>query len=137
MENKRLAIVDDETVFCETVSEVAIEFGFLVSEFNSAKSFIESIEQFFYDALILDIFMPDMDGIEVIKEISARYERLDIVLCSGYSEDYLKMAAELSSVGGLNVVTTLQKPVRISILEETLQELWSVPSGAIHHGNNP
>lgn len=137
MKRKHLAIVDDETLICEIVSEVAIDFGFLVSEFNSAKSFIESTEYFFYDALILDIVMPDMDGIEVIKEISARYERLDIVLCSGYSENYLKMAAELSSLGGLNVVTTLQKPVRISVLEETLRALWSEPNGAIRHSNNP
>lgn len=118
---KHLAIVDDENDFCEIIIEVATEIGYRVSTFNVAREFLQSLDQDPCDCLILDILMPDMDGIEVIRHLSQREEPIEIILCSGYSDNYLNMAETLGSASGVNVVKTMNKPVRISDLEKILK----------------
>lgn len=63
------------------------------------------------DAIVTDLFMPEMDGIEVISEVRKKFPRVRVIAMSGRpGVDYLHIARELG------VTKTLRKPFEISEL---------------------
>lgn len=68
------------------------------------------------DFLICDIFMPDMDGIEFVNELTRRGYAGGLILVTGVNMDMLEVAAQIATVNGLRVVGSFIKPVRRSHL---------------------
>jgi DNA-binding response OmpR family regulator len=69
---KRIMVVDDEhdlTLFYRMSLEY---YGFEVETFNESKKALSSFKPDYYDLVILDIKMPDMDGFELYREIKER-----------------------------------------------------------------
>ena len=69
MEKKRICFVDDEPdiiLLCKIVLE---EAGFEVDTFTDSISALNNFKPNFYDLIVLDIKMPDMDGFELCKKI--------------------------------------------------------------------
>ena len=69
---KQIMVVDDEpdiTVFCKISLEY---YGFVVDTFNEPKEALSSFKSNYYDLVILDIKMPNMDGFELYQEIKEK-----------------------------------------------------------------
>ena len=77
----RVAVIDDENIFRMQlkmmVEKLAAskELPLEVEEFSCGPDFIESLSRRRYDIVFMDIFMPDMDGIETARILRARTER--------------------------------------------------------------
>lgn len=118
-----LTVVDDEPEMQQIIRHAAENAGFEVSARNSAKEFIESYPDKDPDVIVMDIVMPDMDGLELISWLGAQNCRASIVLISGYGEDYLRIGDLLGSHQGSNIVKTLTKPISLADLDTLLTGL--------------
>ena len=118
--NRRLLSVDDDPNICELIGRVARAQGFSVTVTSSAREFREAFETLRPHVVILDIFMPEMDGIELVQWIIERRTDLHIIVVSGndpvFAESALLMAKEL----GVKRVDFLPKPVDVLTLARTL-----------------
>jgi len=117
----KLIIVDDETLICTRLkNDIESSFAGLItsSSANSAKQALSLFEKEKPDTMIIDIMMPEMDGLKLIEIIRAKNTDVNIIILSGYDEfRYAQRALELG------VCMYLLKPVNKEKLTETLQTL--------------
>jgi EAL domain-containing protein (putative c-di-GMP-specific phosphodiesterase class I)/CheY-like chemotaxis protein len=119
VERKRLLVVDDEREIAEFVAKVANRIGFSAVAVDNAADFATQFACG-VDVIVLDLFMPEMDGIEVIRFLAENQSRADLLLMSGVDRSILSSAEKLAVESGLNVVATLGKPFRKLELQEAL-----------------
>lgn len=118
----KLMIVDDEALICTRLKN-DIDFasvGFAVcATANSARQALRLIDIEKPDVMIIDIMMPDMNGLELIEAIRSKDVNINIIILSGYDEfSYAQRALELG------VCKYLLKPVNKEKLTETLRTLY-------------
>ena len=72
--NKLIAVIDDEPDILELVSLHLTKSGFKVKEFLNAESFFKFLSSKIPDLIILDLMLPDSDGIEICKYLKSNQE---------------------------------------------------------------
>lgn len=120
MNSKRLLLVDDEPEFGKLVKKVAEDLGYEVMLTVEAKDFMEHYDGFDPSVVVLDIVMPETDGIEVMNWLVKRGSSAKVICVSGYHPDYAKMAETLGTLKGKMSVTSLVKPIRLADLRAAL-----------------
>jgi CheY-like chemotaxis protein len=120
MSAKRLIVIDDEAGFCEYVASVAVDLGYDVRTCGSFREFEQLYDGFEPSIILLDMVMPDVDGIEIIKWLVGKQCTARIVVTTGYNPQYAKMASLFGTTKGIASVTTLGKPVRLADLRAAL-----------------
>jgi len=118
-----IIIVDDDPTITDYVTEISVESGFHAIQATSGKELFSIISETTPDAIVLDVIMPDMDGLEVIEQLANSNISTSIILISGYQEQYLDIASSLAKARGLNVIGTLQKPFTPAELSAMLNAL--------------
>lgn len=118
----KLVIVDDDIMVCELLATAAEDHFSQIEIYTEAAEFLET-PLYPVDILMLDLHMPEIDGVETIRRLAAKNCRASIVLMSGYDESVLYSAQELAKDLGLNVRTNLTKPIGIAKLLGLLEEL--------------
>lgn len=119
-----LAIVDDEPELGQLLCEMAAKDGFDPLYFESGSAFIE-----FYrshpnlNLVILDLLMPEMDGVEVLRKLAEIEAEIGIILVSGYDESVLHAARRFASESCLNILASFFKPVRFPELKQMFNSL--------------
>ena len=117
-----LRILDDEIGIGQLISNVAGGMGFETQSYQRASQFYSDYDENI-DVIILDLHMPDIDGIEVIRNLAQRKCQSSIVLISGFDGSVLHSAEELALEHNLNLKGSLTKPFRITDLHILLQSL--------------
>jgi len=120
MNEKRLLVIDDERDIGEFIRTVAEEMGYAVTVTSSAEAFQKAYKSFCPTHIMLDIVMPDIDGIELLRYLAASGCQAKVLVMSGYSEKYLDSAQKLSDAYGLRNIDRLTKPIRLAKLREVL-----------------
>ena len=121
MAKQNLLIVDDEREFCEFVRKVATDLNFNVSVTCRAKDFRECYESAQPDVVVLDVIMPDTDGVELVQWLAERGYTGKTIVVTGFNAGYADATKSLGVARGLASITTLSKPVRLKVLREALQ----------------
>lgn len=67
--NEKILIVDDDKDIVELISDILEEEGYIIYKEYNGRGALEKIEENKYDLIILDIMMPGMDGLEVLKKV--------------------------------------------------------------------
>jgi CheY-like chemotaxis protein len=123
MSDKRLMIVDDDAAMVRVFRRVAEELGFEVEAAHSGTEFYETYAAAKPNAVLLDITMPDTDGIELLGFLAQDKSTARIVIISGADNSLIRSAGGLGSAYGLDIVATLTKPVRAAELRAVLADL--------------
>lgn len=112
----RLLIIDDDLKFLKFLQEALIDAGFSVKTVdNGADAIVLAVEQSF-DLILLDMLMPGLDGIQVVRVLHKVVPGVPIIGLTGYvGRGYLTQAMELG-------VTILTKPVVFSDLINKITE---------------
>ena len=118
----RIVIIDDEPAIRDFVSIVAGDLGFEVRDTGSADEFFALVESFEPTLVLLDLTMPNVDGIELLRQLGERNCSAGVVVLSGADPRVLATAQRLGTTQGLNMVGTLQKPVLLATLQEMLKQ---------------
>ena len=116
MNDKRLLVVDDDPAVGEIIGTVAEELGYEVMVTLNPAQFRDLYASFDPTAIIVDIVMPEIDGIELLRYLAGENCKALIILTTGYSDSYLKYARELGKSSGLESIATLAKPFRLNEL---------------------
>ena len=105
---KRVLVVDDEVPLRGTIREVLESGDFQVSEAGDGKEALELVEKVRPDLVIMDIIMPEKEGIETIFEIQRDYPEVNIVAISGGGllppEEYLSLAKGMKIAGTVKIL---------------------------------
>ena len=75
--------------------------------------------------LITDMYMPGMDGVELLRFLAEQEFRSPVLIISGFDRRVLDSAFRLGEALGLTMIGPLEKPVRLEKLETMLTELKS------------
>lgn len=118
-----LIVIDDEPDMADFVKDVAEMVGFETLVANSGKEFQSLCAKASPDAVVMDIVMPDMDGIELLQWISGNGYAFPVILMSGYDGKYIDTAARLGVSQNVSVVGTLNKPIPLAEMEALLKQV--------------
>src|SRR3954468_23672290 len=123
MPQPRLLLIDDEPTLAEFLASAAEESGFepFVTENDEdfRKAFLEQVP----DMVALDLGMPGMDGVELIRFLADQDYDAPVLIVSGFDRRVLESAFRLGEALGLTMVGPVEKPVRFEVLEEMLSRL--------------
>ncbi len=127
---RKILVVDDEPDVCEYVAIVAEGVGFEATSITDGRNFASAYSRKF-DCIVLDLTMPGMDGIELIRFLADNRSSASIILMSGVDSTILHSAEQLAKHHGLNIIGALKKPVSVDSLEihlERVPDPSSVPT---------
>lgn len=125
----RVLIVDDEPGIRDFVATVAEGLGFEARGAGDAEEFRRMIRDFAPTAVVLDLNLPDADGVELLRFLAEEKCRAKILIASGVDTRVLSTVGRLGTTLGLNVITTLQKPIMIDTLEDALHKAMDCAIG--------
>jgi len=119
----RILIADDHAIIRHGLKQIVEESGEMrvVAEADSGIDALRKIREIACDVVLLDISMPDMSGIDVLKQIHAERPQLPILILSIYSED--QYAMRLIKAGAAGYMTKESAP------SEVVKALLRVASG--------
>ena len=127
--DKRLMVIDDDKLFCELVAAGGQDLGFSVRQCSSPKTIARDYEEFQPTVIVLDLFMPWVDGIEVLRFLADHHSEAAIVLISA-NDPTLDRAALLAQGLGLRVLAQLCKPFTLDDLGAPLREFDAAVTAA-------
>ncbi|MGO9434034.1 MAG: EAL domain-containing protein [Terracidiphilus sp.] len=118
----RVLVIDDDSVVCELVSALATTMGLNCDATKDPAAFLERVTPE-TSLILLDLMMPGMDGIEVLRLLAERRCKARILLMSGMDKRVLETAERLAHSLGLAVVGHLQKPFPLPELRAVLESV--------------
>jgi DNA-binding response OmpR family regulator len=123
MERPRLLLIDDEPALAAFVATAARECGYQAAISTNEQDFRGQFEAQQPDAVALDLGMPGMDGVELLRFLSDAQFRGPVLIISGFDRRVLDSAFRLGEALGLMMVGPLEKPTRLEELEKVLKEV--------------
>ena len=123
MKQPRLLLVDDEPALADFLANAASECGFEPILTSNDAQFREEFLAKRPDVVALDLGMPGMDGVELIRFLADEGFRAPVLIISGFDRRVLESAFRLGGALGLQMAGPLEKPVRLEVLENMLNEL--------------
>jgi DNA-binding response OmpR family regulator len=123
MAQPRLLLIDDEPALAEFLATAARESGFEPVVTAEDGQFREEFLAARPNMVALDLGMPGMDGVELIRFLAEQDFRSPVLIVSGFDRRVLESAFRLGEALGLSMAGPLEKPVRLEQLETLLNEL--------------
>jgi len=117
MEGLRVLVVDDEPDFLETIVKRFQRRNIDVVGVDNGKAALDLLEEQHFDVVILDVRMPGMDGLEVLKEIKKRRPLVEVIMLTGHAS--VESGMQGMQLGAFDYVI---KPAAIDDLLEKVQQ---------------
>lgn len=118
----KVLVVDDDPQVCKTVAMILQDNGYDVQTFTQGRQGLQAVRKGPFDLALIDIKMPDMNGVELLEKIKNDDPRVAIVVMTAYPD--VQTAAETMRLGARDYIT---KPFRedqlLSAVERIAQEL--------------
>jgi DNA-binding NtrC family response regulator len=114
---EKILLVDDEKDFLTVMSERMTARGMEVTTADSAQQALQEVESGSYDAIVLDLKMPGMDGIETLKAIKVRNPTLQVILLTGHAT--IEKGIEAMKLGAMDFV---EKPADLNVLTDKIKK---------------
>lgn len=101
----KICVVDDDKALCDSLKEILAANGYDVDTAYSGNEVVEKIKNEVFKILILDIRLPDINGVEVYERIKKLNSNVGVIFISGYATD-----ENVNEIIQKNNYTYLQKP---------------------------
>jgi two-component system, NtrC family, response regulator HydG len=117
---KSILVVDDDPAFCKTLKDILQARGYRVETVSAPEKVLEEMEREYKQVVVLDLKLGNVDGVDVLKNIRARYPTKPVVLVTGYRAE---MAASIQSGLRMGVFACLYKPFAMDELIGIIEEI--------------
>lgn len=114
--NEKIYIVDDDELVLETLKTVLFCAGYQVSTFSTATALLQQVKDVQKGCLIIDLWMPEIDGLELQQRLLQHGIDLPVIFLSGAAD--VDSAVQAMTKGAS---TFLQKPVSNTVLLDAVQ----------------
>jgi len=114
-----LFVVDDEAGFRELMVKVIPRTKYHLEVFSNGREVLKAIEKKEFDVGLIDIKMPDMDGIELLREFRKQDILTEFIILTGHGS--VSTAIESMKLGCYDYLT---KPTRLGELEAVIQKAY-------------
>lgn len=108
-------IVDDDPGIRQLMKDAIMEQGYKVVAVDSGESALEELDRQRFDLIFLDLVLPRLSGVEVLRNIKERSNKTMVAVITGYGDD--PVALEAMSMGPLFFI---RKPFQMSEITEVL-----------------
>ncbi len=122
MDKPRLIAVDDELEMAALIAELGEMVGYESEIAGSGKALLDAEAKQCHDVIVIDLFMPDTDGFELIATLADRGCTAAIIMVSGYDKTLLRGAGKIADANGLNLLGILTKPFQLDEVKALLQQ---------------
>ena len=123
MTQPRLLLIDDEPALADFLANAAEEAGFEPAITSRDAEFRDEFRRRRPDVVALDLGMPGMDGVELLRFLSDEDYRSPVLIVSGFDRRVLESAFRLGEALGLTMTGPVEKPIRFEALESLLHDL--------------
>ncbi len=106
--SKTILIVDDEESICQSLGGVLSDDGYEVMTAGSGEEALKIVEEEMLSLVLLDIWLPGIDGIETLKIIKAGHPQLRVVMMSGHGT--IETAVKATKLGAFDFI---EKPLSL------------------------
>ncbi len=115
IENARVLVVDDDTAICNVLKEMISSLGIRVETTSNPLEVLDLVRGTFFNAILLDIMMPEKSGMELLPEIVEVSPDTKIIIISGFADT----DAAISALR-LGVFDFLEKPFKKRLLSHSI-----------------
>jgi len=115
--SEKVLIVDDEKEFIDALGERMESRGMDVSTTTSPNKAISMVENKNFDVVVLDLQMPEMDGLETLKIMKKKRPEIQVILLTGHAT--VNKGIEAMKLGAMDL---LEKPTEVSVLAKKIQK---------------
>jgi len=119
MEDIRVLFVDDEAEFLETLIKRMKKRNVDIIGVGSGEEALSVLEQEQVDVAVLDVRMPGMDGIEVLREFKKKYPLIEVIMLTGHAN--IEVAVQGMELGAFDY---LMKPIDIDELLYKIEDAY-------------
>lgn len=124
----RLLLIDDEPALASYVANAAKLCGFQPVETGNDEQFREQFLAQRPELVVLDLGMPGMDGVELLRFVAGQGFTGPVLIISGFDRRILESAFRLGEALGLEMIGPIEKPARLEELETILRQHRPAPA---------
>ena len=114
----RVVVVDDDPQVCKTVTMILEEHDYAVASYSQPRSALQAIRKKPFDIALVDIKMPDLNGLELVERIREDDPRVAILVMTAYPD--IQTATETMRLGSRDYIT---KPFREEQLLSAIERI--------------
>lgn len=129
MRHGRMLILDDDLSVGQTMALVAESTGMEARCVTGPEEFFRALEEWLPTHIVLDLVMPEMDGVEIMRYLAKRDCRAEIIISSGVGSRVLDAARRSAAEHHLAIIGVLAKPFMPATLRGFLRDGVSCGSG--------
>lgn len=122
MANRSLIVIDDEPAITALIKRIAETCGYEVFTTSDPEMFKQRVRTEPPDLVCLDLAMPQVDGIELMRFLADEHCPSKLLIMSGSEPQLLHSALRLGEALGLPIAGTVAKPLRIEAFKELLAD---------------
>ena len=116
----RILVIDDDAVACEFLQEALLRTGYEVDAFTSAREALEG-DLSCYDLLLSDIRMPDIDGLQFLRQVHEKWPQLPVILMTAFGS--LETTMEALRLGAWDYISKPFSPEAIRAMVQKVLEV--------------
>ena len=110
----KVLVADDEPVICRTCQRILTDEGYAVETVGSGREALKHLECDQYDVLLMDLKMPEVSGMDVLREVRARALDTAVIVMTGYAT--VQTAVESMKLGAFDYVPKPFTPDELTIV---------------------
>ncbi len=114
--------MDDDLSFSELLRDISLSVCSDIEIFTEPLLFINELFST-SDIIILDIKMPKMDGVEILRRLATKKCKAKIILISGFDSSVLHSSSMLANELGLHIVAQITKPVHPQQIQDVIRNI--------------
>jgi len=120
-ERTRILIIDDDPQQCAVLGEIISSWGLAVECHTEPLLALSQLKKAFHHVVLLDVFMPEISGLDLVPEISERWQDTKIIIMSGYVDK--ETAIKALRAGAFDF---LEKPIEIALLSHSIRRALDI-----------
>ena len=128
MGSNRVLIVDDDQRICRIIKRVADGIGVEAITTDKSEYFISAYLEYEPNVILMDLQMPHIDGVELLRFLAENNSSSAIVLISGMDKSVIETSVNLGLSLGLNMAGSLCKPIDIDDARSMLERQFGTVS---------